>query len=98
MSGCRKPKNVLNSNLSRDLTNWVDQWKTLTLVVNWSPVWQNSRVRVSVGDTEVKDWSGLLGRNDKYRPYMKYGIYAPSGSRNFKVKIKNASSVVSNSK
>ena len=81
-----------------DLTNWTDQWKTLKLIVNWKPLGQNSRVRVYVDDKEVKDWSGLLGRNDEYGPYMKYGIYAPSRSTNFKVKIKNASSVVNNSK
>ena len=79
------------------LTSWLDQWKTLKLVVNWKPLGQNSRVRVYVDGKQVKDWSGLLGRNDEYGPYMKYGIYAPSRSRNFRIKIKNASSVVSNS-
>ena len=81
-----------------DLANWIDQWKTLKLVANWSPVGQNSGVRFYVGGNEVKDWSGLLGRSYKYGPYMKYGIYAHSSSKNFKVKIKNASSVVNNSK
>ena len=81
-----------------DLRTWIDHWKTLQLVVDWNTIGTNSRVRVYVGGTKVKDWSGLLGRNDEYGPYMKYGIYAPSGSRNFKVKIKNASSVVSNTK
>ena len=79
------------------LTSWLDQWKTLKLVVNWKPLGQNSRVRVYVDGAQVKDWSGLLGRNDEYGPYMKYGIYAPSRSKNFRIKIKNASSVVSNS-
>ena len=79
------------------LTTWLDQWKTLKLVVNWKPLGQNSRVRVYVDGAKVKDWSGLLGRNDEYGPYMKYGIYAPSRSKNFKIKIKNASSVISNS-
>ena len=79
------------------LTNWIDQWKSLKLVVNWKPLGKNSRVRAYVDDTLVKDWSGLLGRSDEYGPYMKYGIYAPSRSTNFKVKIKKASSVVRNS-
>ena len=79
-----------------DLTNWIDQWKSLKLIVNWSPLGQNSRVRVYVGGSEVKDWSGLLGRNDKYGPYMKYGIYAPSRYSNFKVKVKDASSNIAN--
>ena len=79
------------------LTTWLNKWKTLKVVVDWNPLRQNSRVRVYVNDTLVKDWSGLLGRNDEYGPYMKYGIYAPSRSTNFRVKIKNASSVVSNS-
>ena len=79
------------------LTSWIDSWKTLKLVVNWKPIGQNSRVRVYIDDTEVKDWSGLLGRNDEYGPYMKYGIYAPSCSTNFRLKIKNASSDVTNS-
>ena len=79
------------------LANWIDQWKSLKLIVNWKPLRENSRVRVYIGGTLVKDWSGLLGRNDEYGPYMKYGIYAPSRSRNFRIKIKNASSVVSNS-
>ena len=60
------------------LTSWLDQWKTLKLIVNWKPLGQNSRVGVYVYGTQVKDWSGLLGRNDEYGPYMKYGIYAPS--------------------
>ena len=64
--------------------------------MNWKPLGQNSRVRVYVDDAEVNNWSGLLGRNDEYRPYMKYGIYAPPRSTYFKVKIKNAFSVVSN--
>ena len=81
-----------------DLTNWTDQWKTLKLVVNWEPLGTNSRIRVYVGNKLAKDWSGLLGRNDKYGPYMKYGIYAPGKSKDFKVKIKNASSDVTNSK
>ena len=81
-----------------DLTNWMDQWKTLKLIVNWNRLGQNSRVRVYVSGTLVKDWSGLLGRNDQYGPYMKYGLYASSRSRNFKVKVKNASSDVTNSK
>ena len=78
------------------LTNWIDQWKSLKLVVNWKPLGQNSRVRVYVGGTMVKDWSGLLGRSDKCGPYMKYGIYAPSRYSNFKVKVKNASSNIAN--
>ena len=78
------------------LTSWIGQWKTLKLIVNWKPLGQNSRVRVYVDDTEVNNWSGLLGRNDKYGPYMEYGIYAPPRSTYFKVKTKNASSVVSN--
>ena len=80
------------------LTSWIDQWKSLKLIVNWKPLGQNSRVRIYIDDTEVKDWSGLLGRNDEYGPYMKYGIYAPFRSTYFKVNIKNASSVVRNSK
>ena len=79
------------------LCTWLDNWKTLKLVVNWKPIGQNSRVRVYIDDTLVKDWSGLLGRNDEYGPYMKYGIYAPSRSKNFRLKIKNASSDVANS-
>ena len=79
------------------LTSWLGKWKTLKLIVNWKPLGQNSRVRVYVDGKEVEDWSGLLGRNDEYGPYMKYGIYAPSRSTNFRIKIKNASSVVSNS-
>ena len=78
------------------LTNWINQWKSLKLVVNWNPLGQNSRVRVYVGLPLVKDWSGLLGRNDKYGPYMKYGVYASYRSRNFKLKVKNASSDVTN--
>ena len=78
------------------LTNWIDKWKYLKLVVNWKPLGQNSRVRVYVGVPLVKDWSGLLGRNDKYGPYMKYGVYASYRSRNFKLKVKNASSDVTN--
>ena len=81
-----------------DLTNWIDQWKTLKLVVNWKPLTQNSRVKVYVDGAMVKNWSGLLGRNDEYGPYMKYGVYASPRSTNFKVKVKNASSVVTNSK
>ena len=79
------------------LTSWLNKWKTLKLIVNWKPLGQNSQVKVYVDDTKVKDWSGLLGRNDEYGPYMKYGIYAPSRSTYFRIKIKNASSVVSNS-
>ena len=44
----------------------------------------------------VKNWSGLLGRNDEYGPYMKYGVYASYRSSNFKLKFKNASSDVEN--
>ena len=79
------------------LTGWLNKWKTLKLIVNWKPLGQNSRVRVYVDGKVVKDWSGLLGRNDEYGPYMKYGIYAPSRSQNFRLKIKNASSVINNS-
>ena len=78
------------------LTNWIDQWKSLKLVVNWKPLGQNSRVRVYVGSTMVKGWSGLLGRDDEYGPYMKYGVYASYRSRNFKLHVKNASSNVAN--
>ena len=52
------------------LTNWIDQWKSLKLVVNWKLLGQNSRVRVYVDGTIVKDSSRLLGRNDKYGQYM----------------------------
>ena len=79
------------------LTSWIGQWETLKLIVNWKTLGQNSRVRVCVDDTEVKDWSGLLGRHDEYGPYMKYGIYATTRFTYFNVKIKNTSSVVSNS-
>ena len=81
-----------------DLTNWIDQWKTLKLIVNWKPLGQNSRIKVYVGGTLVKNWSGLLGRNDVYGPYMKYGIYAPGRFTNFQVKVRNAVSNVANSK
>ena len=64
--------------------------------MNWKPLGQNSRVRVYVGGTMVKDWSGLLGRDDEYGPYMKYGVYASYRSRNFNLHVKNASSNVSN--
>ena len=69
----------------------------IKLIVDLKPLGQNSRTTVYVNDTLVKDWSGLLGRNDEYGPCMKYGIYAPSRSTNFRVKAKNTSSVVSNS-
>ena len=78
------------------LTNWIDQWKSLKLIVNWNRLGQNSRVRVYVSGTIVKDWSGLLGRNDEYGPYMKYGVYASYRSQNFKVQVKNASSNIRN--
>ena len=78
------------------LTNWIDQWKSLKVIVNWNPLETNSHVRVYVGGTMVKNWSGLLGRNDKYGPYMKYGVYASYRSSNFKLKFKNASSDVEN--
>ena len=54
--------------------------------------------RAYVSKTLAKDWSGFSERNDEYGPYMKYGIYAPHKSKNLKVKIKNASSIVTNSK
>ena len=38
------------------LTNWIDQWKSLKLVVNWKALRQNSRVRVYVVGALVKDW------------------------------------------
>ena len=78
------------------LTNWIDQWKSLKLIVNWNPLETNSRVRVYISGTMVKDWSGLLGRNDEYGPYMKYGVYASYRSRNFKLKFRNVSSDVEN--
>ena len=78
------------------LTNWIDQWKSLKLIVNWNHFGQNSRVRVYVSGTIVKDWSGLLGRNDEYGPYVKYGVYASYRSQNFKVQVKNASSNIRN--
>ena len=82
-----------------DIINWLDQWKSPKLVVNWKPLGQNSRVyiRAYVGGTEVKDWSGLLGHNDEYGPYMKCVLCSPSRSTYFNVKVKNASSLVSNS-
>ena len=79
------------------LTNWLNQWKTLKLIVNSKPLGQNSRATVYVSDTLVKDWSGLLVCNDEYDPCMKYAIYAPSRSTNFRIKTKNTSSFVSNS-
>ena len=79
-----------------DLVHFIDQWKHLQLIVNWKPLGINSRVRVYVGGTSVKDWSGLLGRDDKYGPYMKYGVYASYRSKNFKLKVRNAVSDVTN--
>ena len=78
------------------LTNWINQWKRLKLIVNWEPLWRDSRVRVYVGRALVQDWQGLLGRNDEYGPYMKYGIYASYRSRNFRLKFTNVSSNVFN--
>ena len=78
------------------LANWIDQWKSLKLIVNWKPLRENSRVRVYIGGTLVREWSGLLGRNDEYGPYMKYGVYAPHNYTYFKLKVKNASSDVAN--
>ena len=78
------------------LTNWINQWKSLKLIVNWNRLGKNSLVRVYVGGTIVGDWSGLLDRNDEYGPYMKYGVYASHHSKNFKVHVKNASSNVRN--
>ena len=79
------------------LTNWLNEWKTLKLIVDSKPLAQNSRPTVYVNDTLVKDWSGLLGRSDEYDPCMKYAIYAPSRSTNCRIKTKNTSTVVSNS-
>ena len=54
-------------------------------------------IRVYVAGTEVKDWSGLLGHNDEYGPYMKYVIHSPSRSTYFNAKVKNPFTVVTNS-
>ena len=78
------------------LTNWINQWKSLKLIVNWNRLGKKSLVSVYVGGTIVGDWSGLLGRNGEYGPYMKYGVYASYHSKNFKVHVKNASSNVRN--
>ena len=79
-----------------NLTNFIDQWKHLKLIVNWKPLGTYSRVRVYVDGTRVKEWSGLLGRDDEYGPYMKYGVYASYRSTNFKLKVRNAVSDVIN--
>ena len=72
------------------LTDWIDRWNHLKLHVNWRPLGSNSTVRVFKNFEIVKEWSGLLGRNDKYGPYMKYGLYASSRSKNFRIMVGHA--------
>ena len=78
------------------LTDWIGKWTNLQVHVDWKPLGTISRVIIYKNFTKVKEWSGLVGRNDKYGPYMKYGLYAPSGSKNFRIMAGNAHSIVSN--
>ena len=78
------------------LTDWIDKWTNLQVFVNWKPLEIISQVVVYKNFTKVKEWSGLLGRNDKYGPYMKFGLYSRRSSKNFKVMAGNALSIVTN--
>ena len=78
------------------LTDWIDKWSNLHVFVDWNTVGNISRVIIAKNFTRVKDWSGLLGRNEKYGPYMKFGLYARKDSRNFRIMAGNAYSEVYN--
>ena len=78
------------------LTDWIDKWTNLQVFVNWKPLETISHVIVYKNFTNVKEWSGLVGRNDKYGPYMKFGLYSQRSSKNFKVMAGNALSIVKN--
>ena len=79
-----------------NLTDWIDKWNNLQVFVDWKPLGKISHVTVFKNLTKLMDWSGLLGRNDKYGPYMKFGLYAPRSSKHFRIMIGNAYSRVNN--
>ena len=78
------------------LTSWIDTYTMLKLVVDWRPLGTNSSVKVYKHGTLVIAWQGLLGRNDRNGPYMKYGIYSSSKNKNFRLQIMQAESKIYN--
>ncbi|MGI0118528.1 heparin lyase I family protein [Zooshikella sp. RANM57] len=76
--------------------NYFDQWKMLTVYIDW-PEWNQTenttlrkgRVLLFNGDTseQLANYYGPIGNNDEWKPYFKFGIYKSNHSQHLPAQV-----------